>query len=194
MFENILADTMRVHQTMLRHCQSGTFRPIDALRSLCKNVGLHALVVYRFGRWLSRVRKHRYGWAIAAPLYPAYWMSSVYVRKAYGINLDQSADIAPDFHITHFGGIEVRNCRIGPRCSIYQQVKLGSSEPTDRGLVIGEGVYIGPHAQICADVIIGDGVTVGAGAVVTQDIPSHCMVLGNPGRITLQDYDNSALL
>ncbi|MGZ8915527.1 MAG: serine O-acetyltransferase [Methylobacter sp.] len=188
MFENIRADTMRVHRC------TKTLRTIDVLYSLWMNYGLRALVIYRFGRWLGSIRKHSFGCFIAAPLYPAYWMLSVCVRKAYGIDLDQSADIGPGFHIGHFGGIEVRNCRIGPHCNIQQQVKLGSAEITDKGPVIGEGVVIGVHAQICADVNVGDGATIGAGAVVIQDIPHHCLVLGNPGRITQRDYDNRALL
>lgn len=188
MFENIRADTMRALH------RSKVFYSIDILRLLWENHGLQTLVIYRFGRWLSSVRKHRYGWAIAIPLYPTYWMLSVCARKAYGIDLDQSADIAPGFYINHFGGIEVRNCCIGPRCTIYQQVKLGAAETTDRGPIIGEGVYIGAHAQICADVSVGDGATIGAGAVVTQNIPNHCLVLGKPGRIAQRDYDNSAIL
>lgn len=188
MFENIRADTMRALPS------EKTLRAINVLYSLWVSYGLQALVIYRFGRWLSSVRKHRFGWAISAPLYPVYWMLSVWARKAYGIDLDQSADIAPGLYISHFGGIEVRNCRIGSYCAIYQQVKLGPVEATGKGLVIGEGVFIGPHAQICAEVSVGDGATIGVGAVVTQDIPHHCLVLGNPGRIALQDYDNSTLL
>ncbi len=190
MFENIHADMMRARRRYIeiRH-------PIDILRLLWSSNGLQALVIYRLGRWLSNVHHRRFGWAIAAPLYPAYWMLFVIVRKAYGINLEQSADIAAGgLHIYHLGGIEVRNCRIGSRCTIFQQVKLGTAEPKDGGLIIGEGVYIGPHAQICADVSIGDGVTIGAGSVVTQDIPPHCLVLGNPSRIVQRDYDNSAIL
>ena len=60
--------------------------------------------------------------------------------------------------------------------------------------MIGERVYIGAHAHIYADVTIGDGATIGAGAVITEDIAPYCLVLGNPGRIIQQDYDNSALL
>jgi serine acetyltransferase len=123
-FENIRADTMRVL------CRN---RKINVLHLLWISYGLHALVIYRFGRWLRNVRKHRLGSAIAIPFYPVYWMLSVCVRKAYGINLEQSADIAAGFYINHFGGIEVRNCRIGPRCNIQQQVKLGSAETMDRG-------------------------------------------------------------
>ena len=188
MFENIRADTMRVHR------KSETLHLIDVLRSLGMNYGLQALFIYRFGRWLSNVRKHNYGWAVAAPLYPAYWILSVCVRKAYGIDLDQSANIAPGFYINHFGGIEVRNCRIGPRCNIHHQVKLGADKATSKGPVIGEGVWIGAHSRICADVIVGDGVTIGAGGMITHDIPPHCLVIGSPGRIAQRDYDNRALL
>lgn len=188
MFENIRADTMRVHR------YSEILRPVDVLHALWLNDGLRALMIYRFGRWLSRVRKHRFGWSIATPLYAAYWILSVCIRKASGIDLDQSADIAPGFYINHFGGIEVKNCRIGPHCNIQQQVKLGSDGTTGNGPVIGEGVYIGAHAQIYAEVSIGDGATIGAGAVITQNIPSRCLVLGNPGRIAQQDYDNRVFL
>lgn len=188
MFENIRADIMRVHRC------TKNLGPIDVLHSLWINYGLRALMVYRFGRWLTGIRKHRYGWIVAALVYPVYWLLSVCINKAYGIDLDQSANIAPGLYINHFGGIEVRNCCIGPRCNIQQQVKLGAAKTTDRGPVIGEGVWIGAHAQICADVSVGDGATIGAGAVVTQDVPHHCLVLGNPGRIAQRSYDNSTLI
>lgn len=188
MFENIRADTLyALHR-------GGASNSIGALRFLRESHGLQALMIYRFGRWLGCLQKHRFGWAIAAPLYPAYWLLSIGVRKAFGIDLNLSADITPGgLYIYHFGGIEVRNCCIGPRCTIFQQVKLGAAEAKAGGLVIGEGVYIGPHAQICADVSIGNGATIGTGAVVTQDIPPNCLVLGNPGRIVQRDFDNCAL-
>jgi serine acetyltransferase len=183
MFDNIRADMMRV----LR--EERALRTIDVLRLLRVNVGLQALVIYRFGRWLNNVRKYRFGWATAT-LYPIYGILSACVRKAYGIDLDQSADIAPGFYINHLGGIQVRNCRIGSRCTIYQQVKLGPAEGTDRGPVIGEGVFISAHAQICADISVGDGASIGPGTVITQDVPHHSLVLGNPSRIAQRNYNN----
>lgn len=189
MFENICADTMRyvVHRRK-------PFSVIGFPRLLWEYDGLQVLMIYRFGRWLGNVRKYRYGWIIATPLYPIYWILSVCARKAYDINLHQSADIAPGIIITHFGGVEVRNCRIGSNCYIGQQVKLKPADNMSEGPIVGESVYIGAHAQICANVSIGDGATIGAGVVVTQDIPSHCLVLGNPGRIVQRDYDNRVFL
>jgi serine O-acetyltransferase len=189
MFENIRADlTQTFNRRNIIHLN-------DALYFLLmESHGLQALVIYRFGRWIGSMRKYRFGWVITTPLYPVYRLLSMCIRKAYDIDLDQSADIAPGFCITHFGGIEVRNCRIGPRCNIHQQVKLGTAEAVNKGVVIGEDVYIGAHAQIYADVSIGDGATIGAGAVVIGDVPHHCLMLGSPARIARHGYDNSALL
>lgn len=188
MFENIRADIMRVHR------RPGSLGPMAVLHSLWINYGLQALLIYRFGRWLSAVRKHRFSWLFTFPLYPLYWLLAAWARNAYGINLDQSATIAPGFYINHFGGIEVRNCVIGPHCNIQQQAKVGTTEKTGMGPVIGKGVWIGAHSRIYAHVNIGDGAGIGVGAVVTQDVPDHCLVLGNPARIAQRDYDNHALL
>jgi serine O-acetyltransferase len=188
MFENIRADFMRTYRI------KETSRLIDYLYSVWVNYGLRAIVIYRFGRWLNHVPKHSLVWFITILLYPLYSLLSAWTRKAYGIDLDLSADIGPGFYINHFGGIEVRNCRIGSHCNIQQQVKVGSAKTTNNSLVIGENVYIGAHTHIFSDVTVGDGVTVGAGALVTEDIPAHCLVLGNPGRIAQRNYDNSVLL
>ena len=188
MFDHIRVDAKRFLKV-----DSNCHTLFSIVYSLYINLGFHALIIYRFGVWLAKICLLPYGCIIAIPLYPLYWLLSVYARKAYGIDLRQNAEIGPGLYIAHFGGIEVKNCRIGPRCTIHQQVKLGSND-LGGGLVIGEGVFISTHAQIYADVTIGDGATIGAGAVVTEDIPPYCLVLGNPGRIIQRDYDNSALL
>ena len=188
MFENIRADFMRTNRS------KESSLPINYLHSLWVNHGLRAIVIYRFGRWLHYAPTHTLPLFIKLLLYPLYIIMSVWVRNAYGIDLDLSADIGPGFYINHFGGIEVRNCHIGSHCNIQQQVKLGSAKTTDKTLVIGNNVYIGAHAHIYANVTVGDEVTIGAGALVTEDIPAQCLVLGNPGRIAKRNYDNSLLL
>ncbi|QXP84197.1 DapH/DapD/GlmU-related protein [Methylococcus sp. ANG] len=187
MFDNICADAMRVHRA---HRNTDCLGLGDFLYALWMNYGLQALVIYRFGRWLHNLSQQPWGWIAAGLGYPLFWLSALLVRKAYGIDLAQTADIAPGFYINHFGGVVVRHCRIGQRCNIQQQVKLGTENAGEQQLVIGNSVYIGAHAKICAAVTIGDEATIGAGAVVTQDIPARCLVLGDPARIVQSNYDS----
>ena len=187
MFAHIRADVLRFHR-------ADTIPGIrDWLRLAGDNFGLQALFVYRFGHWLARLRQHLPGWLLAACLYPVYWLLVAFVRLAYGIRLEQSADIGPGFYVGHFGGIRVAHCQIGSRCAIQQHVNLGP-ETRGPGPTIGSGVWIGAHTTISSSVHIGDGATIAAGAIVNQDIPARCLVVGNPGRIIQRDYDNSAFL
>lgn len=188
MFDHIRADTLRVHRA------ASPLRTQDVICALWHNFGLQALVIYRFGRWLSKAQNGFFKTFLLVPLYPIYWLLERGARKAYGIQLAQSADIAPGLYIGHFGGIEVKNCRIGPNCAIQQQVKLTPPENTERGPTIGKGVWIGAHVQIRGDFAVGDGATIGAGSVVIQDIPERCLTLGNPARVAQRDYDNQAFL
>lgn len=48
---------------------------------------------------------------------------------------------------------------------------------------IGNDVWIGHGAQICAGVTIGDGAIIAAGAVVSRDVPPYAVVAGNPAII-----------
>lgn len=188
MFEHIRADAKRVHRI------SGHLRTLDIIRALRQNFGFQVLVIYRFGRWLNAANNNIFKSILMAPLYPVYWLLAVGARKIYGIQLAQSADIGPGFYIGHFGGIEVKNCRIGSHCAIQQRVKLLPPEDKGCGPTIGQGVWIGAHVQIRGDFAIGDGATIGAGAVVNQDIPGRCLALGNPARVTQRDYDNQSFL
>lgn len=190
MFENVHADLMHAH----RNHKPPAAR--ETVMLLWRNPGLQALFIYRFGRWLGQVRQrgmaiHRF---IVIVLHPIYRWLMASASMAYGIYIEQSADIGPGFYIGHLGGIDVRQCRIGARCAIGQQVKLGPTGCQSDGPVIGDDVWIGAHAQILGNIAIGDGATVGAGSIVTRDIPAGCLVLGNPARITQRDYDNRSFL
>ncbi|SEH25134.1 CatB-related O-acetyltransferase [Selenomonas sp. KH1T6] len=52
-----------------------------------------------------------------------------------------------------------------------------------RQIIIGNDVWIGARALICAGVRIGNGAIVAAGAVVTKDVPPYAIVGGNPARV-----------
>ncbi|MFO1406382.1 MAG: hypothetical protein U1F08_02480 [Steroidobacteraceae bacterium] len=174
-----------------------TDRPLAigaATRMAFAHIGLQALFVYRFGQWIRRRRRRPWGWVVFAAFWVAYWALEWAIRLAYDIHLDPSAEIGPGLYIGHFGGIDVRNCRIGSHCSLQQQVRIGATDGSNEGPVIGDRVWIGAHARVLGRMSIGDGATIGAGAVVTGDVASRCLVLGNPARVAAKDYDNGAFL
>ncbi len=190
MFENVIADIRRAGNFR----EGAQLRLRDVLLWSWKSFGLQALVVYRFGRWLGRLRRRPFGWAVAMPLYPVYRLLTAFIHRAYDIRLDQSADIEGGLYISHFGGIEVRNCRVGPHCAIYQQVKLIPDTAAGRGPWIGERVFFGPHTRVCGDIRVGAGSAIGSGSVVLQDIPPNALVIGNPGQVIDTNCDNSEFL
>ncbi|HKX29159.1 MAG TPA: acyltransferase [Blastocatellia bacterium] len=51
------------------------------------------------------------------------------------------------------------------------------------GVVIEDGVWIGPNATILKGVRIGAGAFIEAGSLVTKDVPPRARILGNPAQI-----------
>lgn len=162
------------------------------LATIWHDMGLQAVLLYRFGQWL------RAGWrrVLLWPLLPAGWLlyacGALLVRRGYGIRLSLSADIGAGFWVGHFGGIEVTNCRLGERCSVGQQTKVGRVGEPD-GPQVGDEAWIGAHARISGPVRVGNGVTIAPGARVTRNVPDRALVVGDPGRI-FRGYDNTQIL
>lgn len=165
---------------------------LATLRTVFKQQGLQAVLVYRLGQLLRSKRRNVLWWPLLLACLPHYLLAAAYMRFGYGIDLRSSAQIGAGFYVGHFGGICVANCRIGSGCSIAQQCRIGS--PDGPGPVIGDRVWIGAHANIVGPITIGDGVTISAGCHITRDLPARVLVAGNPARVTLRDYDNSRLL
>jgi serine O-acetyltransferase len=163
------------------------------LAVIWREVGLQAVLVYRFGRALRAGNRRVPLW----PLLPFGWLlyalGAVAMRRCYGIRLALNADIGKGFWVGHFGGIEVVNCRLGEQCSVGQQTKVGS-ETHQGGPQIGDGVWIGAHARITGSAHIGSGVTIAPGARVTRNVPAHSLVAGDPGRVVFRGYSNKDIL
>jgi acetyltransferase-like isoleucine patch superfamily enzyme len=53
----------------------------------------------------------------------------------------------------------------------------------DRGVTIGDDVWVGTRAVILHGVTIGRGAVIGAGAVVTRSVPPYAVAAGNPARV-----------
>ena len=50
-------------------------------------------------------------------------------------------------------------------------------------VIIGDNVWIGGGAIICAGVTIGNNSTIGAGSIVIKDIPANVLAVGNPCKV-----------
>lgn len=157
------------------------------------NYGLHALLAYRLGRWLLRSASRRNLWPLLPFGWLLYFLLSRYARAVFDIHLELSADIGPGLYIGHFGAIRVRDCRIGANCSIARLTDIAPA-PGGAGPVVGDGVWIGAHAQIIGPYRIGSGATIAAGAVVGRDVPARALCLGNPARVVIPNYDNRSIL
>jgi serine O-acetyltransferase len=164
----------------------------NACRALLRNPGLQAVLVYRFGRHLLAARRHFWCWPLLALAAPIYLAAAAAVRACYGIHLFMSAQIGPGFSVGHFGGVEIANCRLGERCSVGQQTKVGSRAMPE-GPEVGDGVWIGGHARVFGRIQIGDGATIAPGCRVTKAIPAKAFVVGDPGRIVFRGYDNTRI-
>jgi serine O-acetyltransferase len=163
------------------------------LNKMLFTYGLHAIAVYRFGRWAdTRIN----GLALApikGGMLLVYCLLAWVVRKAYGIDLSNKADIGPGLYIGHFGGIEVKHCTIGSNCSIHQHTKILPGKGTGRPPHVGSKVWIGAHA-IIEGCTIGDNVTIAAGARVRKDVEKGNLVVGNPARVVAINYENQKML
>jgi serine O-acetyltransferase len=185
MIDEFLADCSRYNDN-----QKTTFW--QALKLTYRNQGLVALLGYRLGQAARSSNKTLAAW----PLLPLYWLGHIlytgYVRAAYDIRLSSSADIGAGLYIGHFGGIAVGDCKIGRNCNIGQSTRVGSEGAG--GPIVGDYVWLGPHAQVIGPYRIGSGSTISAGAIVKRDIPEAALGMGNPARVVMMNYDNSAIL
>lgn len=53
----------------------------------------------------------------------------------------------------------------------------------NRGVTIGQNVWIGAGAIIVPGITIGENTVIGAGSVVTKDIPANVVAAGNPCKV-----------
>jgi serine O-acetyltransferase len=163
------------------------------LASIWNQMGLQAVLVYRFGQLLRASRRQILLWPLLPFGWLIYGLAMLWVRHAYGIRIALSAEIGAGFWVGHFGGVEVVNCRLGERCSVGQQTRVGRAGDVN-GPSVGNGAWIGAHARITGPVKVGEGVTIAPGARVTRNVPDRALVVGDPGRVVFRGYDNTQIL
>lgn len=112
------------------------------------------------------------------------------------MDLPSKLAVGPGLSIVHGWGLVVSpNARLGCNVTLFNGVLIGRKDkitPNHRESsfpVIGDEVWIGPHAIVIGGVTIGDGAIIGPATVVTKDVPPHCVVVGNPARIVRENAE-----
>lgn len=105
-----------------------------------------------------------------------------------GMDLPWKTRVGAGFCITHGWAMVVsEGAALGANVTLFHGVTLGRRDRIgDDGArltdypVIGDEVWIGPHAIIVGGVTIGRGSRIAGGAFVTQDVAPFSIVGGNP--------------
>lgn len=141
--------------------------------------GVWALGLHRVAHWLfvgrlyflSRFVNHLSRWLTAIDIHPG-------------------AKIGKNFFIDHGFTVIGETAEIGDNVTIYQNVTLGGTNPTNgksgkRHPTIRDNAIIGSGAQILGPITVGERARVGAGAIVTEDVPEGATMIGLKARSTL---------
>ena len=141
--------------------------------------GVIALGFHRIGHWL---------WG--GELYFLARLVNHIARFLTAIDIHPGAKIGRNFFIDHGFTVIGETAEIGDDVTIYQNVTLGGTNPTNgepgkRHPTICDGVIIGSGAQVLGPIKVGTRARIGANAVVTKDVPEGAVMVGIPARATM---------
>ncbi len=175
MFDNVGADIGRY--TKGTHSLS----MLKALARLLFTQEFYALLVYRFGKCVQKVRVPILGLFLRL-IY--FFLNKTIAEICAGVLLDLDSEIGKGFMLGHFGGIYIK-AKIGENCTVAQQVVIGHKGGFSGGGVptLGDNVYVGAGAKILGGAIIGNNVKIGANAVVLTDVPDNATAVGIPAKV-----------
>jgi serine O-acetyltransferase len=145
--------------------------------------GFWATCVYRVSR---HVHEHVRVKLVRKPLIFLCVLMGKFIEIVTGIFFPLEAEIGEGLKIAHFGPtIFASQGSMGRNCSVSHGVTLGlAGQDLERGgPVIGDRVYLGPHAIVIGRITIGDDTLVCPGAVVLRSVPPRAVVMGNPARV-----------
>ncbi|MEC7398738.1 MAG: serine O-acetyltransferase EpsC, partial [Pseudomonadota bacterium] len=141
--------------------------------------GFEAITVHRVAHWL---------WCNQVPFLPRVIAEHAHTQT--GIDIHPGATIGRNFFIDHGFTVIGETAVIGNNVTIYQNVTLGGTNPTNgiggkRHPTIMDNVIIGSGAQVIGPIVVGERARIGANAVVTDDVPEGATMIGFKARSTL---------
>jgi serine O-acetyltransferase len=148
--------------------------------------GVWALFYHRIAHWLFQGK-----------LFFLARLVNHWSRMVTAIDIHPGAEIGKNFFIDHGFVVIGETAEIGDDVTIYQQVTLGGTNPTDgvagkRHPTISDGVIIGSGAQVLGPITVGTRARIGANSVVNKDVPPGATMVGIPARSTLVEAEESS--
>jgi serine O-acetyltransferase len=153
------------------------------LRCLLLRTELHAIFLFRIGTWVYRECP-----APVSMFLRVFWRPwQLLVQTLTDIHLPPGTDIGPGLCISHRGGIWINvKSRIGSNCTLTPGVIIGAAGgASERKVfpVIGDRVWIGPHAVITGSARVGNDCVISANSLVVGRVPDKATVVGVPATI-----------
>ena len=113
-------------------------------------------------------------------------------RLLTAIDIHPGAKIGRFFFIDHGFTVIGETAQIGDNVTIYQNVTLGGTNPSDgvagkRHPTIADDGVIGSGAQVLGPILVGKGAKIGANSVVTRDVAEGATMVGIPAKAVLVD-------
>jgi serine O-acetyltransferase len=141
--------------------------------------GVLALGLHRVAHWLFE-----------GQLFLLARMVNHLARFLTGIDIHPGARIGRDLFIDHGFTVIGETAQIGDNVTIYQNVTLGGTNPTNgvggkRHPTLLDNVIVGSGAQILGPITVGQRARIGANAVVTDDVAEGATMVGVKARSTL---------
>ena len=104
-------------------------------------------------------------------------------KLATGVQINAAVVIGANSTLDDFSLVN-RSASVGHDVVLESYTSLGPGCVVCGSSTIGAGSFIGAGAIISPGCSIGKNSIVGAGAVVIKDVPDHCVVIGNPARVS----------
>lgn len=157
-----------------------------SLRVVIGEEAFWVLFWYRFGRWtLVDFRV-----PVLSPVCRAVAKLAARILRLFlGISIAPECEAGPGLYFGHFGGVWINPLvRLGRQVSIMNGVTLGEGgQGAMAGVpVIGDFVYIGPHATVVSRLRVGNGCVIAANSLVVTDVPDGATAIGVPARVLVR--------
>lgn len=183
-------DRLRLYSIL---CNTSNPNFLNKLKIVITHQGLHFVAIYRFGRVAANISSVNYALGLI-PLIIYKTMNFV-IKTIHHVDISRHADIGSGLVMMHSYSILIGPINTGCNLTIHHNLTIGERVARlDHSLPdIGDNVWIGPQCVITGGIKIGNGATISAGTILSRDVTDNCLVAGNPGRVIMQNYDNSIM-